>query len=64
MTEMNWTIYNEWGNVIFNSTDQSIGWDATYKGKIQTATRYVYTLKGRTVMNGIIDIKGEVTIVR
>src|SRR5690606_29582992 len=26
-------IYNRWGEKVFTSTDQSIGWDGTYKGE-------------------------------
>jgi hypothetical protein len=64
MQEMDWRIYNEWGNEIFHATDQSVGWDATYKNRLQPATRYVYTLRGTTISGDIIDVKGEVSIVR
>jgi len=64
MQEMDWRIYNEWGNLIFHATDQSMGWDATYKGKLQPASRYVYTLRGTTISGDVIDFKGEISIVR
>jgi gliding motility-associated-like protein len=65
MKDMDWRIYNEWGNEIFHSTDQNDGgWDGTYKGKPQPATRYVYILKGTTVSGDVIDMNGETTIMR
>jgi gliding motility-associated-like protein len=64
MKEMDWRIYNEWGNEVFHATDQSMGWDATYKGKAQPATRYVYTLTGTTISGDAIELTGEVTIMR
>lgn len=64
MKEMDWRIYNEWGNEVFHATDQSQGWDATYKGKVQPATRYIYILKGTTISGDVIEMNGEVTIVR
>src|SRR5205823_9992646 len=45
LKEMDWRIYNEWGNEIFHATDQSKGWDGTYHGQLQSASRYVYTLR-------------------
>ncbi|MBI4945378.1 MAG: gliding motility-associated C-terminal domain-containing protein [Bacteroidetes bacterium] len=64
LKEMNWRIYNEWGNEIFHSTDQRIGWDGTYKGTNQPAGRYVYILKGITLSDETIDMNGDVTIIR
>ena len=64
MKDMDWRIYNEWGNEVFHATDQKDGWDGKYKGKDQPASRFVYTLKGKTITGGIIDMSGEVNIVR
>ena len=64
MKEMDFRIYNEWGNELFRSTDQAIGWDGYYKNKLQPAARYIYTLQGTTLGNDPIGMKGEVTIIR
>ena len=64
MKDMDFSVYNEWGNEVYHSTVQSEGWDGTYKGKDQPAARYIYILKGTTVSGDIIDMNGEVTITR
>jgi len=64
LSEMNFRVYNEWGNELFYATDQSKGWDGTYKGKNQPATRYVYILTGTTYGDEEINMQGDVTIIR
>ena len=64
LREMDWRIYNEWGNEIFHTTSQSEGWDGRYKGKIQPEGRYVFILKGTTFGDEAIEFNGNVTILR
>jgi gliding motility-associated-like protein len=42
--EMHWIIYNRWGQKLFESTSQKVGWDGTFKGKVQPLEVYAYTL--------------------
>jgi gliding motility-associated-like protein len=42
--EMHWAIYNRWGQKLFESTSQNIGWDGTFNGKAQPLEVYAYTL--------------------
>ena len=42
--EMQWNIYNRWGQKVFESTNPSNGWDGYYKGKLQPMDVYTYTL--------------------
>ena len=60
----NFTIYNVWGNVIFSSKDQTVGWDGTFKGQNQPAGVYIYTLQGKSKDNQDLKISGEVTLLR
>jgi len=39
------SIYNKWGEQIFYSDEQQLGWDGTYDGKICPDGTYVWTLK-------------------
>jgi gliding motility-associated-like protein len=64
MKEMELKVYNEWGNVIFTSNSQSIGWDGNYKNKPQPAGTYVWTLTGTTADGTPINTHGAVTIMR
>lgn len=42
--QMQWIIYNRWGQKVFESTSPSMGWDGYYKGKLQQMDVYTYTL--------------------
>jgi gliding motility-associated-like protein len=64
LTAMAFTIYNEWGNKIFFSDDQSIGWDGKYKRKDQAGGVYVYTLIATSVTGEEINMTGHFTIIR
>jgi gliding motility-associated-like protein len=50
--EFEMTIYDRWGELVFKSTDMTIGWDGTYKGAPPFRDVYVYKCKIR-------DIKGD-----
>lgn len=57
-------IYNKWGQVLFESHSQDIGWDGYFRGQLMPADVYVYKLKlslsdGRRVVR-----LGDVTLVR
>lgn len=62
--ELEFRVYNEWGNMIFESSDASTGWDGTYKGQIQPAGTYIYTVTGKTLQGEEINKHGDVTIIR
>ena len=57
------TIYNRWGELIFETHDATIGWDGTYKGELVPAGAYVWTITikiadvdDREVMTGHVNI--------
>lgn len=57
-------VYNNWGNLIFESNDVNVGWDGTHKGKDQPKGDYVYSaivigLDGKEYIK-----KGSVSIIR
>ena len=57
-------IYNEWGEVIFESHSQDIGWDGTFDGVPQPIGVYVYTVIA-TSLDGIVHhFWGDVTLLR
>ena len=62
--EMHWSIYNRWGQKVFESTSIKSGWDGTFKGVPQPMDVYTYTLDasftdGKTVRN-----TGDITLLR
>jgi gliding motility-associated-like protein len=61
---MDFRVFNEWGNQLFISNDQDLGWDGRYKDKLQSQGVYVWTLKVVTLDNEEINLSGEVTIIK
>jgi gliding motility-associated-like protein len=58
------TIYNRWGELVFESYDLATGWDGTYKGSAQPSGVYVYFV-AITYYNGQSIAKtGNVTLLR
>jgi gliding motility-associated-like protein len=49
------SIYNRYGNLVFNTTDINKGWNGTLNGTKSPVGNYIYIIKG-------IDTKGEVLI--
>jgi gliding motility-associated-like protein len=57
-------IYNGWGELIFETTDPTFGWDGTYKGKPEINGVYVYSVVATSVDGQEHDRSGKVTLIR
>jgi gliding motility-associated-like protein len=58
------TVYNRWGEVIFQTTDPLKGWDGTYKGVPQPSDSYVWIVNLTNVDGRVESGKGTVVIIR
>ena len=57
-------IYNRWGEKVFDSGSQWLGWDGMYKGVMQNPGVYTYTVEA-TYLNGKVrEKKGSFTLMR
>ena len=64
ITVFEFYVYDRHGNIVFESREQSAGWDGTYKGEIMESGVYAYFVK-LTYESGYQEIlKGNVTLVR
>lgn len=64
ITEMTLTIYNRWGQKVFQSTNQEIGWDGYFRGKPVNNDVFVYLVYG-TYQNGeTFNLTGDVTLTK
>ncbi|RYF55823.1 MAG: gliding motility-associated C-terminal domain-containing protein [Cytophagaceae bacterium] len=62
--DANVSVYDQWGELQFRSTNKSSGWDGTYKGRAQPAGVYVYYAE-ITLNNGqVIKKRGTITLLR
>jgi gliding motility-associated-like protein len=62
--KLSFKVYNNWGQLIFESNDQSIGWDGTFKGEEQPIGVYVWILEVEMYNNRVIKKSGDVTLMR
>ncbi len=61
---LDFRVYNRWGEMVFETKDQSIGWDGTYKGQPQPIDAYAYILNVSFVDGTSLQKKGNVTLLR
>lgn len=62
--DLDWNIYNRWGQKVYESNNLKSSWDGTYNGKLQPMDVYTYTLKV-TFSNGQKVTKtGDITLLR
>ncbi|TXC77062.1 PKD domain-containing protein [Luteibaculum oceani] len=60
----NFTIYNRWGEVVYQSSDLNEGWDGFYKGKVQNDETYVYQATVRYYNETTESKRGYITILK
>lgn len=61
---MNLKVFNRWGEQVFETSDQAIGWDGTYKGKLQEMDTYGYVLIVEFVDGTSTKKQGNVTLLK
>ena len=50
------TIFNRWGELIFQSSDLDFRWDGKYNGEIVPAGSYYYIVTGKYVRKGALTV--------
>jgi gliding motility-associated-like protein len=61
------TIYNRWGEVVFQAGKVSKGWNGWYRGEKAPTGTYAYVITYRTVIDGVKRVKtksGTMQLVR
>jgi gliding motility-associated-like protein len=61
--ELDFSIYNRFGERVFHSNSADICWDGTYKQKLQDVNVFVYVITAKTAC-GIINRKGTVALLK
>lgn len=62
--EMFFTIYDRWGEKVFETNDQNKGWDGTYKGMKADPGVFVYYLEVTCIDDQKFFKKGNITLIR
>ena len=58
------SIYDRWGNQVFETKDINAGWNGTYKNQIVQLETYGYYFEGECFQGEKITLKGNVTLVK
>jgi len=58
------TIFNRWGNAIFNSNVLNEGWNGVYNGKAAEIGTYVFTVSGKDGDGNLVNKKGYFLLLR
>ncbi len=61
---LDFKIFDRWGNLVFETTDPTKGWDGTFNGKPMSTGFYDYTLVTVQSNGKSTDLKGNITLVR
>jgi gliding motility-associated-like protein len=62
--EMLFRVYNRWGELVFETRDQSIGWDGTFKGRDCDPAVFDYYLEVTCIDQETFFKKGNITLIR
>lgn len=58
------SIFNQWGQKIFVTTNQQTGWDGTNRGKQQPVGVYLYVVEMKMSDGSVVTRKGSINLVR
>jgi gliding motility-associated-like protein len=61
---MTFKIYNRYGQKVFESNNQSVGWDGSYKDKPEPEGVYIWILEYKLITGEYTTLKGNLTLLR
>ncbi len=64
VTEFTFSIYDRWGEKVFESDDPAKGWDGVFKGKFMDPGVFVYYINATTLDGEKIFKKGNISLIR
>ncbi|MBD3637732.1 MAG: gliding motility-associated C-terminal domain-containing protein [Crocinitomicaceae bacterium] len=64
MKSMVFTVYNRWGEKVFEVNSPNICWDGTWNGKALNAAVFVYVLEGSLLNGEQVIQKGNISLIR
>jgi len=62
--ELDFSIFNRWGERVFYTTDRAKCWDGTFKGVKQDGNVFVYMIKAKTICESNVFRKGTFVLIR
>ncbi|MFN5630366.1 MAG: gliding motility-associated C-terminal domain-containing protein, partial [Bacteroidota bacterium] len=62
--EFSFSVFNRWGEQVFRTQNQSVGWDGSFRGKELDAGVFVYYLSGTDAAGNSFNKKGNITLTK
>lgn len=65
ITDVNFTIYNRWGQKVFESKSLDKGWDGMFQGKKVDPAVFIYYVTAKSSIDGhLLQKQGNITLIR
>lgn len=64
VTLSNFSIYNKWGELVFETNKLNTGWDGFYKGILQNTGSFIWFAAGKDINGNSIKDRGSFTLIR
>jgi gliding motility-associated-like protein len=64
LASMHFRVFNRYGALMFETNRSMHGWDGRYKGEAQPGGNYVWQLQAKTANGKLIEMKGNVVLIR
>ncbi len=64
IVQLEFLIFNRWGEKVYEGHDQKEGWDGIYKGVLQEMDAYTYSVSAVLINNEKKLLKGNITLLR
>ena len=64
ITDFEISIFDRWGELVFNSDDQTACWDGTFRGKLMNSAVFVYKLRATINATTEIEQSGNLNLIR
>jgi gliding motility-associated-like protein len=58
------SVYNRWGELVFEGDQLDVFWDGTFKGAPASADVYGYYVRARCIGGEVLERKGNLTLIR
>ena len=62
--DLQFSIYDRWGEKVFETSDPNIGWDGKYRNEVMNTAVFVYRLEVTLLTGETISKKGNVSLIR
>lgn len=64
ISELYFAVYNRWGQMVFETTDQNVGWDGIYKGMKADPAVFAWYLRAKCYNGDELKKQGNTTLIR